>query len=105
MGLDWVTGFIEHLQLVITSLYGAIANSRILQFTIAHTESSLFAISSPVLTSAVGIRYQRTGKEKADRKDSVRAIVNWRMYELAIAAEAEVIGDSAIVTCNYDFLS
>jgi hypothetical protein len=49
MGFGLVIGFIEHLQIVITSNYSAIANSHILQFTIAHTESSQSAVSSPVV--------------------------------------------------------
>jgi hypothetical protein len=40
---------IEHLQIVTTSNYSAIANSRTLQFTIAGTMSSESAISSPVV--------------------------------------------------------
>jgi hypothetical protein len=38
-------------------------------------------------TSAVGSRYQRTGEGTADREDSVRAAVNSRVCELAIALE------------------
>jgi hypothetical protein len=47
VGFRLVTGFIGHLQLVIYC--GAMANSHIVQFTAARTESSRFAMSSPVL--------------------------------------------------------
>jgi hypothetical protein len=43
-----VIGFIEHLQIVTTSNYSAIANSHSLQFTTTRTNSSQFAVSSLV---------------------------------------------------------
>jgi hypothetical protein len=44
-GFDCVTGFIEHLQIVTTSNYSAIANSHTLQFTKARIKSSESAVS------------------------------------------------------------
>jgi hypothetical protein len=49
MGFGLVIGFIEHLQIVTTSNYSAIANSRTLQFTTARTVCTLSALSSPVV--------------------------------------------------------
>jgi hypothetical protein len=66
MGFGLLIGFIEHLQIVTTSNYSDITNSHTLQFTTAHTKSSVCCIftgcrlvtvsnavdlSSPVLTS------------------------------------------------------
>jgi hypothetical protein len=47
MGFGLVIGFIDHLQIVATSNYSAVANSRTLQFTTARTNSSQSAVSSP----------------------------------------------------------
>jgi hypothetical protein len=44
-----VIGFIEHLQIVTTSNYCAIANSHTLQFTTARTKPSQSAVSLPVV--------------------------------------------------------
>jgi hypothetical protein len=49
MGFGLVIVFIEHLQIVTTSSYSAIANSHTLQFTPARTKSSQSAVSSPVV--------------------------------------------------------
>jgi hypothetical protein len=46
-GVGLIIKFIDHLQIVTTSNYSAIANSRILQFTTAHNNSSEAAVSSP----------------------------------------------------------
>jgi hypothetical protein len=48
MGFGSVTGFIEHLQILTTRKYSAIANSHTLQFTAARIKSSQPAVSSPV---------------------------------------------------------
>jgi hypothetical protein len=48
-GFGLVTGFIEHLQIVTTSNYNAIANSHTLQLTTARTKSSHSAVFSPVV--------------------------------------------------------
>jgi hypothetical protein len=45
----FVIGFIEHLQIITTSNNSAIANSHTLQFTTAGTNSSQFAVSSPIV--------------------------------------------------------
>jgi hypothetical protein len=47
MGFELVIGFIEHLQIVMTSNYSAVANSRTKQFTAARTKPSQSAVSSP----------------------------------------------------------
>jgi hypothetical protein len=49
-----VIGFIEHLQIVTTSNYSAVANSHTLQFTTARTKSShsFFSLSSRCLATA-----------------------------------------------------
>jgi hypothetical protein len=44
-----VIGFIEHLKIVTTIHYGAIANSHNLQFTTARTKTSHSAVSSPIV--------------------------------------------------------
>jgi hypothetical protein len=49
MGFGLVIGFIEHLQIINTSNYSAVANSHNLQFTTARTKSSQSAVSSPVV--------------------------------------------------------
>jgi hypothetical protein len=49
-GFGLVTGFIEHLQIVTTSNFGAVANSYNLQFTTARTKPSQSAVSSSVVT-------------------------------------------------------
>jgi hypothetical protein len=49
MGVGSVIGFTEHLQIITTSNYSAIANSHTLQFTIARIKSSSSAVSSPVV--------------------------------------------------------
>jgi hypothetical protein len=49
MGFELLIGFIEHLEVVTTSNYSAIANSHNLQFTIACIESSQSAVSSPTI--------------------------------------------------------
>jgi hypothetical protein len=51
MEFGLVIGFIELLQNITTSNYSAVANSRTLQFTTAHTRSSQSAVSSPVTAS------------------------------------------------------
>jgi hypothetical protein len=48
MRFGLVIGFIEHLHIVATSNYSAIPNSHTLQFTTARTNSSQYAVSSPV---------------------------------------------------------
>jgi uncharacterized PurR-regulated membrane protein YhhQ (DUF165 family) len=50
-GFELVIGFIEHFQIVTTSNYSAIANSHIVQFTTAHTQSSQFVFSSCFLVT------------------------------------------------------
>jgi hypothetical protein len=50
MGFGLLTEFIEHLQIVTTSNYSAIANSHILRFTTACSKSSQSAVSPPVIT-------------------------------------------------------
>jgi hypothetical protein len=47
---ELVNGFIEHLQIVATSKYTAVANSHTLHFTIPRAESSQSDMSSPVNT-------------------------------------------------------
>jgi hypothetical protein len=47
-GFGLVIGFIEHLQVITTSNYSAIANSHTQQFTTACSESSQSAVSLPV---------------------------------------------------------
>jgi hypothetical protein len=49
MRFGLVFGFIENFQIITTSNYSAIANSRTLQFTTAHTKSSLFVFTSRFL--------------------------------------------------------
>jgi hypothetical protein len=49
MGFGLVIRFIEHLQIVTTSNYRAVANSHTLQFITAHIKSSQPAVSSSVL--------------------------------------------------------
>jgi hypothetical protein len=49
MEFGLVIGFIEHLQIVTTSNYNAIANSHNLQFTTAHTKYSQFVFTSHFL--------------------------------------------------------
>jgi hypothetical protein len=49
MGFGLVIGFTEHLQIITTSNYSAIANSHILQFTTARTKSSQSDVHSPVV--------------------------------------------------------
>jgi hypothetical protein len=49
MDFGLVNGFIEHLQIVTTRNYEAVAGSHILQFTTARSESPQFAVSSPVV--------------------------------------------------------
>jgi hypothetical protein len=49
MVFELVTGFIEHLQIVTTNNYSAIANSHTLQFTTARINSSQSAVSSLVV--------------------------------------------------------
>jgi hypothetical protein len=44
-----IIGYMEHLQIVKTINYSAIAISHILQFTTARTKSSHSAVSSPVV--------------------------------------------------------
>jgi hypothetical protein len=41
-----VIGFIDHLQIVTTSNYSAVANSHTRQFTVAHTKFSQFVLTS-----------------------------------------------------------
>jgi hypothetical protein len=48
-GFRLVIGFIDHLQIVTTSNYSAIANSRTLQSTTTRTKSSQSAMSTPVV--------------------------------------------------------
>jgi hypothetical protein len=47
MGFGLVIGFIDHLQIITTSNYSAVANSHTQQFTIARIKSSQPAVSSP----------------------------------------------------------
>jgi hypothetical protein len=49
VGFGFVIEFIEHVQIVATSNYSAIANSHIQQLTTARTKSSESAVSSPVV--------------------------------------------------------
>jgi hypothetical protein len=49
MGFGLVIGCIDHLQIVTTSNYSAIANSHNLQFTAAHTKYSQFVFTSRFL--------------------------------------------------------
>jgi hypothetical protein len=49
MGFGLIIGFTEHLQIVTTSNYSAIANSHTLQLTSACTKSSQSTVSSPVV--------------------------------------------------------
>jgi hypothetical protein len=49
MGFCLVIEFIDNLQIVTTSNYSAIVNSRTLQFPSARTKSSQFAVSSLVV--------------------------------------------------------
>jgi hypothetical protein len=49
MDYGFVIGFIEHLQIVTTRNYSAIANSHTLQFPTARTKPSQSAVSSPVV--------------------------------------------------------
>jgi hypothetical protein len=46
-----VNGFIEHLQILTTCNYKAIANSHTLQFTTAHIKSSQFVFNSRFLAT------------------------------------------------------
>jgi hypothetical protein len=48
-GFRLVVGFIEHLEIVTTSNYSAIANSHTLQFTTARTKPSQSVLSLPVV--------------------------------------------------------
>jgi hypothetical protein len=48
-GFGLVIEFIEHLQIVTTSNYSAVANSHTLQFTTARTNCPQSAVSSPVV--------------------------------------------------------
>jgi hypothetical protein len=41
-------------------------------------------------TSAVGSRYQRTGDVTADWRDSIRSIVNYRLFEIEKALVCEL---------------
>jgi hypothetical protein len=50
MGFGLVIGIIEHLQIVTTSNYSAIANLHNQLFTTARTKSSQSAVSSPVVS-------------------------------------------------------
>jgi hypothetical protein len=52
MGFGLLIGFIEHLQIITMSNYGALANSRILQFSVACTKSSQFVFTSRCLVAA-----------------------------------------------------
>jgi hypothetical protein len=54
-----VIGFIEHLQIVITSNYSATDNSHTLQFTTARTESSQSAVFTSGRSPAPGSRPRR----------------------------------------------
>jgi hypothetical protein len=49
MGLGMVITFIEHLQIVVTRNYSAVAKSHTLQFSTAGTKSSQSAVSSSVV--------------------------------------------------------
>jgi hypothetical protein len=49
MGFGIVKGFIEHLQIVATNNYSAIANPHTLQFTAVRTESFQSAVPSQVV--------------------------------------------------------
>jgi hypothetical protein len=44
-----VIGFIDHLQIVIPSIYSSISNAYVLQFTTARTNTSQSAVSSAVV--------------------------------------------------------
>jgi hypothetical protein len=44
-----VTGFIEHLQIIITNNYSTITNSHTQQYTTACIKSSQSVVSSPVI--------------------------------------------------------
>jgi hypothetical protein len=56
-----VIGFIDYLQIVITSNYSAIANSHILQFTTASTKSSQSAVfTSRCVVTASNVERSRT---------------------------------------------
>jgi hypothetical protein len=48
MGFGLIIGFIQHLQIIITSNCTAITNLDTLQFTTARTKSSQSAVSLPV---------------------------------------------------------
>jgi hypothetical protein len=48
-GVDWLIGFIAHLQNITTSNYSGIANLHTLQFTTARTKFSQSAVSSLVV--------------------------------------------------------
>jgi hypothetical protein len=50
-GFVLVAGFTEHLQMVTTSNYSAIADSHTLQFTTAHTKPSQFVFTSRLLVT------------------------------------------------------
>jgi hypothetical protein len=49
LGFGLLIGFVEHLQIITTSNYSAVANSHTLQFTTACTKSSQSDVSSPVV--------------------------------------------------------
>jgi hypothetical protein len=51
MGFGLVIGFTDHLQIVTTSNYNAIANSHTQQFTTAHIKSSQFVFTSRFLAT------------------------------------------------------
>jgi hypothetical protein len=44
-----IIDFIEHLQILTTSNYSAVATSQSLQATTTHVKSSHYAVSSPVV--------------------------------------------------------
>jgi hypothetical protein len=48
-GLGLVTGFVEHLEIVATSNYSAIANSHTMQFITVRIKPSQSAVTSPVV--------------------------------------------------------